>query len=196
VICAADRDENKAGAGDRRGERSARHLALFLAFEERSPVRTMIALPGKPGSNTDFLDLLRAEGREAVRVAILAAAPFQPTPEELEEFKNRGARKSEIEGIADRYPLPPLIGLRIKYRHTEDNRVWLHKYAGFDKETDEHLWDPVSSPFGALVLLETADRNRLMGCVFISAPRWAPPTPSISREAIFPCWGPAACAQR
>jgi Toprim domain len=156
VICAADRDENKAGTGHRRGERSARNLALSLALEERSPVRTMIALPGKPGSNTDFLDLSRAEGPEAVRAAILAAAPFQPTPEELEEFKNRGARKSELEEIANRYPLPSLIGLRVEYRHTDDNRVWLHKYAGFDKETGEHLWDPISSPFGALVLLETA----------------------------------------
>ena len=74
---------------------------------------------------------------------------------------------SELVEIARRYPLPPLIGLRVEYRPTEDNRVWLHKYNGVteDKQTGDRseIWEPVASPFGNLMLLQTVDRETAFG---------------------------------
>ena len=46
-----------------------------------------IALPGRPGESTDWLDVLRREGADAVRAGILAATPFAPTAAELDAPK-------------------------------------------------------------------------------------------------------------
>ena len=58
----------------RAGERAAR--AFALAHHERVEIR--IALPGEQGEDVDWLDVLRREGRDAVRSAIAAAQPFPP----------------------------------------------------------------------------------------------------------------------
>jgi hypothetical protein len=170
ITIAADRDEAKPGAGFRRGEKAARNLALRLGHEaaEDSPqILTLIALPGESGTNYDFLDLFRASGPDDVRNTILAAQPFQPSVDEITEFERRAQRKSELEQIAGRYPQPSLINLKVEYRHTEDHRVWLHKYGGFteDDETGERsdIWEAVSSPFGALVQLAMPGRETAYG---------------------------------
>ena len=170
ITIAADRDEGKPGAGFKRGEKAARNLAMRLAAEAKNggrPIPTLIPLPGDSGTKYDFLDLFLASGADGVRNTILAAQPFQPSPNEIAEFEWRAKRKSELEEITQRYPLPSLIGLRVDYRHTEDGRVWLHKFKGVaeDKETHHHIdsWEAVSSPFGALVQLAMPGHQTAFG---------------------------------
>ncbi len=82
VTIAADRDEAKQGAGFKRGEKAARR---FAARMDRQQHISQLALPGQPGNNTDFLDLLLAHGIADVRAAVLAAEPIEPTPQEIAE---------------------------------------------------------------------------------------------------------------
>jgi hypothetical protein len=137
-------------------KKAARNLALRLAMDAEDggqQFQTLIALPGAPGTKYDFLDLFRAEGPDGVRAAILAAQPFVPTQREIEEFNQRRVRKTELQRITQRYPLPALFNMTLEYRHTDEKGIWLHKYAGQDKETGEPNWRPISSPFGAIVQL-------------------------------------------
>jgi hypothetical protein len=153
---------NKSSAGFKRGERAARNLALRLAGAAGNGGRAynvLIALPGNPGTKYDFLDLFGDADPDRVRKIILEAAPFQSTPEEIEEFENRGRRKGELERVNQLYPLPALVNMRVEYRHLDNNEIWLHKLVAdrLDKETGERqqIWQPISSPFGNLVLIST-----------------------------------------
>ena len=76
VTIATDRDEHrpKDDRGYRAGERAAR--AFARAHHERLGIK--IALPGQPGEDIDWLDVLRSSGPEAVRTAIAAAQLFEP----------------------------------------------------------------------------------------------------------------------
>ena len=76
ITIAADRDEacEADDRGYRAGERAAR--AFALAHHERVEIK--IALPGQPGEDVDWLDVLRRSGPEAVRTAIAAAPLFEP----------------------------------------------------------------------------------------------------------------------
>ena len=80
VTFAADRDEARApdDRGYRAGERAAR--AFALAHHERLDVR--MALPGESGEDVDWLDVLRRDGRDAVRTGIAAAQPLPPGDED------------------------------------------------------------------------------------------------------------------
>jgi hypothetical protein len=91
ITVAADRDE-ACEAGDRgyrAGQRAAR--AFALAHHERLEIR--IALPGQPGEDIDWLDVLRTAGRDAVRTGIAAAQLFEPAAGEgkARETDARGA---------------------------------------------------------------------------------------------------------
>ena len=123
----------------------------------------LIALPGQPGTAYDFLDLFRETDPDRVRAIIGAASPFRPTSEEIEEFKNRGRRRSEIEEIAAAFPIPPLIGLRVEYRHTQLGEIWLHRFVKTveDKETGEvtETWAPVCTPMTPAAFLRMIDAN-------------------------------------
>ena len=80
VTIAADRDESKpqTDRAFKAGESAAR--AFALAHRERLEV--YIALPGDPGEDVDWLDMLRRAGVEAVRSGIAAASRFEPAPQE------------------------------------------------------------------------------------------------------------------
>ena len=71
---------------------------------------------------------------------------FEPTAKEIEEFENRGARKSELARINHLYPLPSLVNMTVEYRHLKNNEIWLHKLIGTkeDKNTGEReqVWEP------------------------------------------------------
>jgi hypothetical protein len=156
ITVAADRDEAKSGAGFKRGEKAARNLALRLAQEAGDSEQTgrrfevLIALPGQPGTGYDFLDLFRDTDPDRVRNIVLAAVPFRPTTEEIEEFRTRGRRKTEIERIRQEFPIPPLLGLQVDYRATQSGEIWLHKFikSTENKETGEvtEIWAPVCTP--------------------------------------------------
>ena len=80
VTIAADRDEDRPSddRGFKAGEKAAR--AFARAHHERLEVR--IALPGEPGEDVDWLDVLRSAGAEAVRAGIAAAQPFEPAADD------------------------------------------------------------------------------------------------------------------
>ena len=71
VTVAADRDEGKpeADRGFKAGEKAARDFAR----KHHQHLEVRIALPGLPGADADWLDVLRAEGIEAVRSGIASA---------------------------------------------------------------------------------------------------------------------------
>jgi hypothetical protein len=169
VIVAADRDEAKQGAGFKRGERAARALGLRLTVEGGGipSVAVAIALPEGPGSNVDFLDLLLSHGPEAVRAAILAPVPFEPTPEEIEEFQNRGARRTVLETINATFPIPSLLKFRLEYRHTRSGEIWLHKLIKTDEDEDTgettEVWLPICSPISPIARLRLLDEDDAYG---------------------------------
>ncbi len=61
VIVATDRDEDKSGAGYKRGEQAAREFA-----RKQHGIDVSLALPGKPGEAVDWLDIFLRDGPEAV----------------------------------------------------------------------------------------------------------------------------------
>jgi hypothetical protein len=158
ITIAADRDEKKPGAGFKRGERAARTLALRLAAatEGGPQLPTLLALPGEPGTETDFLDVLRAHGIAGVRAAIAAAIAIEPTEEE-----------TEIERITAAYPIPPLLMLRLEYRATRSGEIWLHKFMGTEKDKDTgeptEIWLPICSPITPAARLRLLDEDEVYG---------------------------------
>ncbi|HYZ26769.1 MAG TPA: toprim domain-containing protein, partial [Geminicoccaceae bacterium] len=76
ITIGADRDENrpKDDRGFKAGESAARGFARV--HHERLEIR--IALPGDPGEDVDWLDVLRRAGVDAVRTGIAAASRFEP----------------------------------------------------------------------------------------------------------------------
>jgi hypothetical protein len=76
ITVAADRDEarSKDDRGYRAGEQAAR--AFARAHHERLAIK--IAVPGQPGEDIDWLDVLRSAGPQVVRTAIAAAQLFEP----------------------------------------------------------------------------------------------------------------------
>jgi hypothetical protein len=84
IIVAADRDEEERDGrpASRAGERAARDFCT--AHFDKLKVGVGYVLPGAPGTNTDWLDLMRAEGVDAVRNALLSPSKFEPAPEDVE----------------------------------------------------------------------------------------------------------------
>ncbi len=161
ITVAADRDEMWAGSKrpSKTGELAARELGM--ALHKQLDVR--IALPGEPSTKTDWLDVLGAEGADAVRAGIEAAESFVPTADELADREARRSRAAELANVIITYPLPVLQTVQLRYSHMANGRVWLLKYAGKDKETREELWLPVATPFGVPARLRHADQADAYG---------------------------------
>lgn len=107
VTIAADRDEAEKADGtrSRRGERAARVFGL----RHREKLTICIALPGKPDESTDWLDVLRREGIEAVRSGLTAAAPFVPEQTELDHL-GRGLDGAAVSLPNTRRPVIRVMG--------------------------------------------------------------------------------------
>jgi hypothetical protein len=75
ITVAADRDE--VGPPDDRGFKAGEKAARSFARAHHERVEIRIALPGDPGEDVDWLDVLRRAGVEAVRAAIGAASRFE-----------------------------------------------------------------------------------------------------------------------
>ena len=159
VTIAADRDEaaktNRPNPS-RCGEQAARRFGIRNS--ERVTVR--VALAGEAGSNTDWLDVHGAEGREAVRAGILAATAFVPTAEETQQEHDRANGAAEIKDIAKRYPLPQLDGLTLTYLRTKSGKIWVHRWVEVKTEL---VSQPISSPFGVLARLRYVDADDAYG---------------------------------
>ena len=165
ITIAADRDEGaKADGkpGSRRGERAARRIGLRL--HERMSID--IALPGAAGESIDFLDVLRRDGPEAVRSTIESGRAFAPTRGELEEMATSQGRAAELAEIAKVYPLPTLDTMELTYRHTESDRVKVHKVT-WDRDPAtgrrEQMETPIATPFGVTARLRNADHADAYG---------------------------------
>jgi hypothetical protein len=170
ITIAADRDEGKPDAGFKRGERAACIFALRLAsatIKGGPQIATPIALPGEPGSKTDFLDLFLAAGTAGVRAAIAAAVTINPTRKEIEQFERETALQNEMARVAASYPIPPLLMLRLEYRATRSREVWLHKFIGTKKDEDTgeeiEIWLPICSPISPAARLRLLDEDAVYG---------------------------------
>jgi hypothetical protein len=160
VTVAADRDEGHH-ADDRGhcpGERAAREFAL----RHHEQLEVQIALPGQPGEDADWLDILYRDGVEAVRAGLGAAERFIPTNSEIEAAKQRASRASALIEIERTYPLPAMETMTLAYRHTRGGGIMVHKYAGKDKEGEE-IWLPVTSPVGVPFRLRYIDEAEAYG---------------------------------
>jgi len=95
VTVGADRDENKPRdtGSFKAGERAAD--AFAFAHHERLEIH--IALPGAPGEEVDWLDVLQRDGVKAVRTGIAAAPRFEPHAREAAS----GDRKSAAPPTGD-----------------------------------------------------------------------------------------------
>ena len=85
VTVCADRDEAKSGAGYQAGEKAARKFA----DRHRNKLEVAIAIPGKPGTKADWLDILLSDGAEAVREAVTMAGlatTAEPEPAPLPPY--------------------------------------------------------------------------------------------------------------
>jgi hypothetical protein len=130
-------------------------------------VEVNIALPGEPGQSTDWKEIFVSDGAEAVRSRILGADSFVPTPDEIENFRQKTTEAQFVKAISETYPLPPLETLRLRYQQTKSGEIWVHKYDGekIDEESGEKVavWTPVSSPFGVRALLRMAEEDDAYG---------------------------------
>jgi len=177
VTVAADRDESikpSRPSPTRAGERAAREFGM--REHDRGGVETSIALPGLPGTATDWLDVLRAEGLNAVRAGIEAAVRFVPTAAELRERAERAGREEELRRVAATYPLPELDGRTLFYQHTKAGRIWVHKTVKVGKGESAELVDvAIASPFGITAWLRMADAEDTYGLRLIAQdPRGSP----------------------
>ena len=182
ITIAADRDEDKPGAGFKRGERAARTLGMRLAKEAENrgrQIETLIALPGESGTGYDFLDLFHAEDLAGVRNTILAAVPFQPTAKEIAEWERLTALQNEIAKLNRTFPLPRWVTPKLQYRPRAWGELWVHKFLWVtkDKETGEEVevWAPICSPFSMSAWLRLVDDDDAYGVRVLVADHKAAP---------------------
>jgi hypothetical protein len=155
VTVAADSDESKAGAGYRRGETAARKFAL----RNHRNIAVGIAMPGELGESADWLDILRRDAVAAVRSGIRKALPFEATPEEIAAAESSSARDRKLKAVSQEYPVPSMSTAMLRYRYTQHDEIWLHKYEPDKNDPGERsgTWKAVASPIGVLALLQRAD---------------------------------------
>ncbi len=166
VTVAADRDEARKPSRPeptRIGERAGREFGLRRQAEG-SPIDVRIALPGARDTATDWLDVLRGDGVDAVRSGIEAATRFVPTTAELWERAERVGREAELERIAATYPLPALNGRDLFYKHTKAGRPWVHKATLKGRGENATTSDiAIASPFGVKAWLRMVDADDAFG---------------------------------
>jgi hypothetical protein len=160
VTIAADRDEAPKSSrkhASRRGELAARKFGL----KHYERLKVAIALPGAAGESTDWLDILRRDGPEAVRAGLLNATSFAPSDDELAGQQREEILKAQIAEIAKLYSLPDLQTMRLEYRRTNNGRIWVHKFMGRNEEGE--IWIPVTSSFGVPARLRYTDQGDAYG---------------------------------
>jgi hypothetical protein len=123
-----------------------------------------IALPGEPGSSTDWLDVLRAQGVEAVRSGIMGAEPFKATAGEQAAHDQEQDQQEELAEIAATYPLPQLDTLKLIYGFTPAGKVKAHKVTKRKVGSEyEEIVMPVATPFGVVARLRYLDQADAYG---------------------------------
>ena len=105
ITVTADRDEARPpnDRGYRAGEKAAH--AFALKHHERLEIR--MALPGSPGQDIDWLDVLLRDGVEAVRAAILTAPIYVPTSSDDWTPEDEAPDPSVVELLIERAKRDP-----------------------------------------------------------------------------------------
>jgi hypothetical protein len=160
ITIAADRDEDRPAEdrGFKAGEQAAR--AFAFAHHERLDIK--IALPGQPGEDVDWLDVLRRNGVETIRAGLDGAARFVQTAPEIEAARRCADRASKLAEIERTYPLPAMESLTLAYRNTRSGKIMVHRYAGKDEQANE-IWRPATSPVGVPFRLCFIDQAEAYG---------------------------------
>jgi hypothetical protein len=152
-----------------RGERAARVFGIrqYQDFAGDAALTVSIALPGAPGESVDWLDILLRDGAAAVQTEVLGAIPFVPTEDEIRRQQNRVTRAERLRAVIENYPLQHMDNLRIEFRYTRREEIWLHKFEGANdnQETGEksEIWTPIASPMGVPALLQMANEGDAYG---------------------------------
>lgn len=160
ITVAADRDEGRPAddRGYRAGERAARDFAL----QHHETLEIRIALPGEPGEDVDWLDILCRDRIAAVRAGIEGSVRFSPSPEEIERANHHTEGVARLAEIERTYPLPVMESLTLAYRQTRSDRIMVHRYDGKDAEGVES-WVALATPIGVPARLRYADQQGTYG---------------------------------
>ncbi len=163
VVVATDRDEGKNAPGcpgHKDGELSANAFAAAC----RHGVSVKIAIPGQPGQDMDWLDVLLKEGVEAAATGLKSGVPFQPTQELLVERDEAAERKEALDRMAAQYPLPKLDSHLFSYQHTASGEIKMHRFEGMQINNQtlkkEPTWKPICTPFSMSAWLSYVNRER------------------------------------
>lgn len=126
VIVAADRDDLKT----KRGEQAAR----VFCTKHHGRIRVVYAMPGQPGTNCDWLDVLVAHGSQAVKDGILAAQDFVPEPTDSKNLPAvRFSRMIQVAADGETIVpvqqnafalLAPVIGAHLAFDQFRNKLVW------------------------------------------------------------------------
>ena len=157
LIIAADRDESDGAS--RRGEEAARRLGMRL---RKGEVEVRIALPGAPGTSTDWLDVHHAGGPDAVVQRIAGAEPYEPCEEDRVEENRRADRADRLAQARLTYPIPALDSMRMELRHDRHDQVKLFRSVRVDDEGQDN-WVPIASPIGVAARMRHVDEADTYG---------------------------------
>ena len=165
LYVACDRDErpNKKGIVSRAGEKSGRVLADLHA--DRLPVH--LALPGTPGSKTDWLDILIDAGPAAVTDGVFGSPSYNRATTdgnsasvadtETEETSSEPPGADDLDAITKLYPLPIMNSEEFQYQLINDE-WWIYRKQV--KKEDGKLvvnWVPSCTPFAVTKRLTVLD---------------------------------------
>jgi len=153
ILIAADHDANGAGL------KAAERLAERLIAEGR---RVWLVMP--PRVDTDFADVLAADGEKGVRAVLTTATEFVPASPVLASSIIEGPVSTgrTIEETRKLYPLPRLENLLLEYRNASDGSVRVYKNAGKDRRGQDR-WEAVATPFGPVARLRYMDHEEAFG---------------------------------
>lgn len=165
LFVACDRDEkpNDKGNVSKTGEKAGLHIAAKHA--DGRPVH--LALPGAPGSKTDWLDVLIDAGPDAVYDGVFGAPAYEMAANQQNRADMAAAAEpmtaTDLASILRLYPIPTMITEEFRYDNPNgDNEWWLYRKKLKKNQNDEweETWVPVCTPFAVtrrLVLLDGAD---------------------------------------
>src|SRR5919106_7095923 len=125
ITIAADRDEDRPA--EDRGFKAGEQAARAFALDHHERLEIDIALPGEPGEDVDWLDVLRRDGVETIRAGLVGAESFVPTAPEIEAARRCADRASKLAEIESSYPLPMMESMTLAYLHTGSGRIMVHK---------------------------------------------------------------------
>ena len=171
VTVAADRDESvepPRTEPTRAGERAAQKFAARMRKDRPDDLDVDFALPGVAGEKVDWLDVLRADGVEAVRTGISAVAAFEQdragADAEVIPPLAGADDGSRLHRVAETYPVPVLHGRNLAYSLTRTGQVWLCQDVTRGKGAharEERV--PLASPFAVTARLRNVGEGNSYG---------------------------------